>query len=260
MSRPSRRRGDRRRVLSQNFLRDRSVATAVVDALGDTHPPVIELGAGDGALTAELVRNGHQVTAVELDPRWARLLSRRFDGSVRVVRTDMLRYRFPPAPYNVVSNVPYAITTPLLRTLFEQSGWEVAVLMVQWEVARKRTGGAGATLLTASWWPWYDVTLLQRVPARAFRPVPRVDSGLLRVRRLAEPLVPVAERRRYQRFVQAAFTGRGAGLAGVLRPYLSRQAVRTWADRNGVSRAALPRDLDARQWASLYRIVRDGRG
>jgi 23S rRNA (adenine-N6)-dimethyltransferase len=232
------------------------VAIDIVDRLGPASMPVIELGAGDGAITRELVRRGHSVTAVELDPRWVQALRQRFGDTARIVQADMLRYRFPREPYRVVSNVPYSITTPLLRTLFAERGWSDAVLMVQWEVARKRAGNGGGTLLSASWAPWYDVTLARRVPAQAFRPVPRVDSGVIEVTRRTQPLLAPADRSRYQRFVEAVFTGKGAGLVGVLRPYLTPRQVRDWARGHGVPAAALPKDLDAKQWVSLYLTIR----
>jgi 23S rRNA (adenine-N6)-dimethyltransferase len=238
-------------VLSQNFLRDPRVAAEITQRLHGSDLPVIELGAGSGAVTSELVRRGHDVTAVELDPRWARTLRQRFGTSIRVVQTDMLRFRFPDTPYNVVSNVPYRITTPVLRLLFRQDEWRVAVLVVQWDVARKRR----ATLLTASWWPWYELKLVRRVPASAFRPVPRVDGGVIQLGRRADPLLSQADLQAYQRFVEAVFTGRGAGLAGILQPYLPRAELRRWARRNRVDAAALPRDLTAQQWASLYQTA-----
>lgn len=242
----------RRRELSQNFLRDQRVAADVAQQLGGSSLPVVELGAGAGALTAELVRRGYQVTAVELDRQLARVLRQRFGRSIQVIQADMLHYRFPDAPHNLVSNVPYGITTPLLRLLLQQRWWSVAVLMVQWEVARKRAGSTGATLLTASWWPWYEFEVVRRVPARAFRPVPRVDSGVVRLTRRDDPLVPRGERRAYQRFVGAVFTGRGAGLAATLRPHLSRAELRRWLNQHGVTPTALPTELTPWQWASLY--------
>ena len=248
------RRGNRR-TLGQNFLRDRDAVAAVVNQIGPPGSQVVELGAGDGAVTAELVRRGHDVTAVELDPRWARTLRRRFD--ISVVQGDMLQFRFPREPHRVVSNVPYSITTALLRRLFEERAWTVAVLLVQWEVARKRAGHG--TLVTASWSPWYEVELVRRIPARGFRPVPQVDGGLIRLTRRPEPLVSDAERRAYQRFVASVFAGRGVGLEGVLLPYLTRLQLRRWAAARHARDALLPRDLNAYQWASLFRVIHGSR-
>lgn len=244
----------RRRELSQNFLRDRRIAADICARITDSTLPVVELGAGDGALTTVLVQSGLDVTAVELDPRWASALRRRFAGSVRVVQADLLRFRFPRTPYNVVANLPYSITTPALRMLLHEAGWRIAVLVLQWEVARKRSG---ATLLSASWWPWYKFELVSRVSAWAFRPVPRVDSGVIQVTRRADPALPPAERRAYQRFVEAVFTGRGAGIAGILRPHLARRELRQWFREHEVSPAALPRDLEPAHWVSLYRAARN---
>ncbi|HEX6335556.1 MAG TPA: 23S ribosomal RNA methyltransferase Erm [Jiangellaceae bacterium] len=249
--RPPLRRSNRR-TLSQNFIHDAGVVAQMCDLLAGSSLPVLDLGAGAGAITRELVRRGHQVTAVELDPHWASVLRRRFGGSVHVVRADMLGFTFPNEPHNVVSNVPYSITTELLRTLLRQPAWQVAVLMVQWEVARKR---AGATMLTAAWWPWYDITLVRRVPAHAFRPRPRVDSGLLRLERRAAALLSDSDRRDYQRFVEVVFTGQGAGLGRILRRHVPRPAMLHWAREHDVDLRGLPRDLSVRQWVALYRAA-----
>lgn len=252
MPRKSPSRPSNRRTLSQNFLHDARVIGQMCDLLAGSSLPVLELGAGAGAITRELVRRGYQVTAVELDPHWTYVLQRRFGDSVHVVRADMLRFRFPGEPYNVVSSVPYSITTDLLRTLLRQPGWQVAALMVQWEVARKR---AGASMLTAAWWPWYDVTLVRRVPAHAFRPRPRVDGGLLRLQRRAVCLLPESERRGYQRFVETVFVGQGTGLGRILRRHVSRATMLRWAREHDVDLRGLPRDLTVRQWVALYRAA-----
>jgi 23S rRNA (adenine-N6)-dimethyltransferase len=105
-----------------------------------------------------------------------------FGPRVRVVHDDMLRFRLDGV-HHVVSNVPFGITTPVLRHLLAQRAWSTAVLLLQWEVARKRAAVGGTTLLTASWWPWYEFALAGRVPSTAFRPRPGVDGGILVVGR-----------------------------------------------------------------------------
>jgi 23S rRNA (adenine-N6)-dimethyltransferase len=130
------------------------------------------------------------------------------------------------------------------------------VLLVQWEVARRRAGVGGATLLTAQEWPWFEFRLLRRVPARAFRPAPSVDGGLLRITRRPDPLVAGSERREYQRFVGSVFTGSGRGLPAILRRTAPSAPVDGWLRANGVTAATLPKQLDAAQWASLWSCVR----
>ncbi|WP_007026407.1 rRNA adenine N(6)-methyltransferase family protein, partial [Saccharomonospora iraqiensis] len=165
--------------LGQNFLVDRSVINAVTTLAARVPHPIVEIAAGDGALTRPLGRLGRPLTAVEVDPRRARRLDRRTPDHVDVVHADLLRYRLPRHPHVLVGNVPFHLTTAVLKRLLAAPHWHTAILLVQWEVARRRAGIGGATMLTARWWPWFEFTVDRRVPARAFRPAPSVDAGLL---------------------------------------------------------------------------------
>ncbi|MGP4016660.1 23S ribosomal RNA methyltransferase Erm [Saccharopolyspora sp. 5N708] len=229
-----------RRELGQNFLIDRGAARRLVDLLDPSPVPIVELGAGRGAITRELVHTGRSITAVEIDRCWAAEL-RDSCPQVRVIRCDMLEFRFPAAPHAVVGNLPFGITTAMTRRLLDAPGWSQAVLLVQWDVARKRAGGG--TMLNAQWAPWYEFRLGGRVSARSFRPVPAVDGGVLEVRRRPQPLVPADELPRYQRFVEAVFTGRGRDLAEIVRNLTGRRVPNL---------PALPKNLAAEAWAHLY--------
>ena len=196
------------------------------------------------------------VTALELDPRRVDRLRRRFAERAEIVEADMLTFDFGPKPHNVIANVPFSVTTPLLRRLLQQNHWDTAVLLVQWEVARKRAGVGGTTMLTASWWPWYEFSLGSRVPAAAFTPVPTVDGGILVIRRRASPLVPSEGRTNYQDLVRHAFTGRGRGLRAILRNLLPDRVVEDWMSRQRLDGRTLPRDLKSDDWASLFGLHR----
>ncbi|NUP46556.1 MAG: 23S ribosomal RNA methyltransferase Erm [Catenulispora sp.] len=248
-----------RHELGQNFLADRALIAAVQRLVADgTAGPIIELGAGDGALTGPLSRLGRPVTALEIDPRRVRRLRDRFGPDVAVVQADVLRYRFPAAPHTVVGNVPFHLTTAIIRKLMAERGWGHGVLIVQWEVARRRAGVGGASLLTASWWPWYEFAVDRRIPAAAFRPVPSVDAGLLLMRRRKVPLVPGSDQRGYQNFVRQVFQAPGRGLEDMIgrTGRVRRADARDWAWRSRVPARALPKDLTAEQWAGLWELVR----
>lgn len=235
-----------RHELGQNFLCDRRVVADIVEIVSRTTGPIVEVGAGDGALTVPLQRLGRRLTAIEIDGQRAKRLAGR--TSAEVVTTDFLRFRLPRTPHVVVGNLPFHLTTAMLRHLLHSPGWTDAVLLVQWEVARRRAGVGGATMMTAQWWPWFEFHLARKVSAAAFRPRPAVDAGLLTMTRRTEPLVDGADRRRYQALVHQVFTGRGRGMAQII----GRRVPRHWLRHHAINPSALPKDLTAAQWAALF--------
>lgn len=248
---------DGRHEQGQNFLRDRRIAMHIAEIV-ESWPrhPLIEFGPGDGAIT-DLLAQRMPLTAVELDRRYVERLRSRHGRRVKVVHGDLLEFRMP-RPSNLVSNVPFHLTTPLLRRLLADDAWQRALLVLQWEVARKRAGVGGATLMTAEWWPWYDFALLRRIPARAFAPVPSVDAGLLEIRRREAPLVPVEHAERYRRLVRRVFSAPGRGPVQMAAAVVGRARAKRWAARAGVDHDALIRRITAEQWASLYDIATMG--
>lgn len=244
-----------RHELGQNFLCHRPTIDHLVALTARTSGPILELGSGDGALTRSLARLDRDFTAIDLDERRVSRLRRTLPG-VRIEHADALRH--PLTADTIVSNIPFHITTPILRRLLGSPAWSDAVLVTQWEVARKRAGVGGRSMMTAQADPWYEFTLDSRVSARHFRPVPSVDGGIITIRRRSHPLVPRSQRREYEKFVKAVFTGRGVGLARILHHagHVDMRTVRRALDRAGVRPRDLPRDLDANQWASVWRSVR----
>jgi 23S rRNA (adenine-N6)-dimethyltransferase len=242
--------------LGQNWLVDRRFPAEMAEILRHAPPhPIVELAAGNGAITEVMLEVGSPITAVELDPRQVTRLRQRFGTRAEIVEADMLTFAFPSTPHHVVANVPFSVTTPFLRRLLRQPRWDTAVLLLQWEVARKRAGVGGTTLLTASWWPWFSFELGSRVPARAFAPVPTVDGGILIVRRRHDPLIRPDERSAYQALVRQVFTGRGRGLPGILRECIPEREARRWMVQQHIGGRTLPRDLKAEDWISLFHLV-----
>jgi len=241
--------------LGQNFLTDPAVVRDVVRLASLGTGPLVEWAAGDGALTRPLSALGRPMEAVEVDARRVVQVRRSVGPHVAITEGDILRHAPPAGHYDVVCNVPFHITTPVLRRLLSLPRWQTAILITQWEVARKRAGVGGATQLTAQWWPWFEFALQRRIPAASFTPRPSVDAGLLTITRRQQPLV--ADRCDYQRWVRKVFTGPGRGLpqilarAGGIPPHTAA----TWCRQAGLTSRNLPKHLNAEQWAAAYQLL-----
>ena len=139
---------------------------------------VVDVGAGQGALTKHLVGAGARVIAVELHPGRVEWLRERFPEAT-VVAADALSMRWPRRPFRVVANPAYGMSAALLKTLLGPGSRLVAAdLVLQRAVVRSYAGGRGA----AGRRRW-SVRAGLLLPRRAFRPVPRVDSAVLVIRR-----------------------------------------------------------------------------
>ncbi|MBA3990999.1 MAG: methyltransferase domain-containing protein [Propionibacteriales bacterium] len=159
-------------------------AARVVEAVGiEPGDVVVDVGAGEGALTVHLLRAGARVIAVDRHPRRLEVLRSRFEGlPVTVVNADVTRLRWPRQPFRVVANPPYAVTTTLLRQLVSPHNRLLSAdLVLQRRVVRQILDGRAAAARRNR-----RDFVVQRgltVPRTAFRPPPRVDSAVLVIRR-----------------------------------------------------------------------------
>lgn len=249
-------RASKRRRLSQNFLTDPRLAAALVRLSGVTRSDlVLEIGPGRGIVTRALARKAGSLVAYELDQALARRLSARYadDPRVRCVNRDFLATSPPNEPFSVVANIPYARTAAIVEWCLKARTLESATLVTQLEYARKRTGDYGRwSQVTVESWPRFEWRLLGRIDRYKFDPVPRVDSGMLRLERRAEPLLPGAALADYRRFVALGFTGRGGSLGASLRREFGDRAVRRAFARAGASPASVVAFVTPTQWIELF--------
>jgi 23S rRNA (adenine-N6)-dimethyltransferase len=228
---------------SRHFLHSGALAAALVrDACVGAGDLALDLGAGSGRITAELARVADRVVAVELDPKLAGRLRGRWDN-VQVIEGDAAHIRLPAVPFRVVANLPFSRTSDLLRLLLDDPRTPLlrADLVVEWGVALKRGLPWPSTLNGVVWGAFYETSVARRLPRSAFEPSPAVDAGVLVFRRRANPLIAADSASRYRRFVAAGF----------------RRGLRAVAPARALRRVAGPgstaRELDAHQWAELFR-------
>ena len=203
------------RRLGQHFLRPASV-TRLLSAV-DPRPDesFLEIGPGAGALTIPLCARASHVTAIEVDPILADALQRRAVPNLTVIAADALTVdlaALAPPGTRLVGNLPYFISSPLLRRFLELRGCVPdAHVMLQEEVARRVASTPGSKeygILSVLFALWADVTIALRFPPGAFKPAPRVHSAVLRIRFRPEPAVRLTRPEAFAPLIARAFTQR----------------------------------------------------
>jgi 23S rRNA (adenine-N6)-dimethyltransferase len=241
----------------QHFLRSSRLASEFVrEAAVTPGDLVVEIGAGTGVLTRALAATGARVIAIEADAALAGQLRRGFSSTdnVRVVEVDVRRWPWPQDPFTAVANLPFANSGEILRQLLQdpREGLQRADLIVQWEFAAKHAAVWPSTLRSTYWRAWYDVTVAARLSRSAFSPPPSVDAAVLRISRRAQPLVALERHEEYFRFLSDAFRAQ-IPIRRSLRAHIPPLQVKRLAPALGFAPEARARDLDARQWAALFR-------
>ena len=163
-------------------------------------------------------------------------------------------------PYRLVGNVPYYITTPILFQALERPRPDIAVYLVQREVAERLVappGGKEYGALTVNVGSVAKVEILFHVPAGAFRPPPKVESAVVRITPRADPVVPPAEEKAFRAFVQSAFTMRRKQMQRIMRSLKNLDGERATAAlvSAGIDPMARPETLDGAAFARLLAIV-----
>lgn len=197
--------------LGQHFLVSESVLESIIDA-ADIQPKdtIVEIGAGIGILTRELVKKAQNVTAIEIDEKLIPLL-KEFSGNLpylTVINGNALHIPFPKEPYKVVANIPYHITSPLLRHAFLESSSppQSLTLLIQREVAEKICDVKNAGLLTIVVGLFGAPKIVATVPPSAFLPPPKVDSAILHIDCFEKPRTPPETIERIFTLVKLAFS------------------------------------------------------
>jgi 16S rRNA (adenine1518-N6/adenine1519-N6)-dimethyltransferase len=257
-----------RHSLSQNFLADPDVLQAILDlAAPEPGRSILEVGPGLGILTGGLLDGGATVTAVELDRRLADRLTRTqaeaiASGALTLIQDDILDQKIAELivpPYDVVANVPYHITSPILhRFLGAPPRPERLVLMLQREVAERISAAPGDMSYLSVFVQYHAaVRIAFVVPREAFEPAPAVESAVVEIR----PHDPSGQRPRLSatdedglwRLVQAGFRERRKKLHNVLSRQLLKSAaeVALVLDAVSIDGDRRPQTLSVDEWLAL---------
>ncbi|MCC7369547.1 MAG: ribosomal RNA small subunit methyltransferase A [Chloroflexi bacterium] len=262
-----------RKGLSQSFLTDVGVVKRIAGAASlSPDDQVLEIGPGLGILTQELARQAGRVVAFELDRDLAAALPRLVAANVRIVQGDALQLSpadYLTGPYKLVANLPYQITSPFLyRYLSLDPLPQTLVVMIQREVAERIVAPVGQlSYLAVMVQAIASVRIVRIVPAAAFHPRPKVESAVIKLDPLDEPLVPMAQRAAFLGLVRAGFGQPRKTVLNSLHEGLKREPLgrREWVRMEvqgllagaGIPAETRPHALTLPQWRALFQAFQD---
>jgi 16S rRNA (adenine1518-N6/adenine1519-N6)-dimethyltransferase len=259
-----------KKSLGQNFLMDRNLQRKIVAALGAApDDEVLEIGPGRGALTTHLVGRVGQLILVELDDELAQDLREAYleRPDVHVVHADVLNVHLrdlvpDPTRLKVVGNIPYNITTPIVFHLLERPRPAVILLMLQKEVAERIAAPPGTPEYGALSVGVRSVAKVERVlnvPRGAFRPMPGVDSAVVRITPAEPPPLTEPEEERLRTLTRAAFQWRRKQLQKILRDHpdlaVPEDRLPDLERELGVALTSRPETLSPEDFARLSHLV-----
>jgi len=260
--------------LGQHFLADQDVLECIVSTAELNHKDiVVEVGPGLGVLTKTLAERVATVIAVELDARLASILKRILSPfpNVRIIHADILKiaphqllencldFSQPAQGYKVVANLPYYITSPVLRHFLQACAKpSLMVVMVQKEVGEAIAAIPGRmSLLSVSSQFYSRPTIISYVPATSFYPSPKVDSAILRLEVYPNPPIEVSDIRGFFDVVNCGFSSPRKQLRNSLSQALgvSPSQVASLLDKAGIEARRRAETLSLEEWKGLWEVL-----
>ena len=257
-----------RKGLGQHFLIDEEVLGLIISAAQLTPEDiVVEVGPGLGVLTKELAKHAGRVIAIEIDDTLAALLKESLSAfrNVTIINEDVLKVtpeallsELKASSYKVVANLPYYITSPVLRHFLEaQTKPQSMVVMVQKEVAEEIAAKPGKMSLLSIGVQFYgEPEIVAGVPAKSFYPAPAVDSAILKVVPYSKPPVEITDREGFFKLVRAGFSSARKQMANSLAKGLgiSKEEGLSLLARAEITPQRRAETLSLQEWAKLWRI------
>ena len=257
-----------RKGLGQNFLVDGGILKKIAAAAELTPTDtVIEVGSGLGALTDTLVEQAGKVIAIELDNNLAEILKAHFHdlNKITVINQDVLKVNPSDilgkyTDYKVVANLPYYITSAVIRHFLEASVKPtIMILMVQKEVAKQITVQPGEmSLLSVSVQLYGKPTIISKVPAHCFYPAPNVDSAILKIMVYPRPKVQTEDIAGFFYIVRAGFSANRKQVVNSLANGLKvpKNEIIPLLEKAAIDPRRRAETLTIDEWGILYKVFK----
>jgi len=243
-------------AFGQNFLHSRRLVERLVGETSiEPDDIVIEIGPGKGIITDALAFRCRHVLTIEKDPQHAEIMRNRYADrpNVTVFGADVLEFPLPITRYKVFSNIPYNITAAIVGKLTTGTAPpEDAWLIVQREAADRFMGYPRETLQSVALKPWFHAEIIHQFRRQDFAPMPKVESVLLHLSRIAPPQLPLVSRERYEALVTTIFSAWKPTVIAALESVLPGRYARALHREFGDVLERRPSETPGKIWIDLF--------
>ncbi len=241
---------------SQNFLKNSLLVKKLVgDSSINNNDTVIEIGPGKGIITSELANRCKKVIAVEFDKNLSNCLKNDFASinNVEIINNNFLDYTLPKGDYKLFSNIPFNITADIMHKLFDSPNPPIeSYLIIQREAAEKYGGFNSGTMTSILHKPWFTYEIIYNFKRNDFSPQPSVDSVLLHIKKLNNPLISDENNNIYKDFICYGFTSTKPTVKKTYSDIFSHVQFLRLASDFEFDPHVKPTDLRFDQWLNIF--------
>ncbi|WP_204669482.1 23S ribosomal RNA methyltransferase Erm [Gracilibacillus alcaliphilus] len=254
------RRGEPPNFTGQHLLHNKGIIHDIVkQAEIQQDETVIDFGAGKGVMTEVLAQRARQVLAVEIDQKFLAALDRRFadHNHVKIINQDILQFTLPRSEFVVVSNIPYAITTPMMKKLLDNPNQNMSrgLIVMEKGAAKRFTSGRIKDIYVLLWRMYFDIRIVRHIAKTNFSPPPKVDSALVIITRKKQPCIAYREANLFRKIVKPLLRQPDMPIGIALSSILTHKQVKILRKKLGVNHEFPIGYLSEKQWGAVFETI-----
>lgn len=244
------------RFTGQHFTIDEVlISDSIKYASINPNDVILDIGAGKGYLTVHLIKYTNTVIAIEKDYKLVKILRRKFskNQNVEIFKCDFRDFKLPETPFKAVSNIPYGITSEILKILMFDSVkyFEGGSLVMQLEAAKKLLSPQIHNPLVIFYHSTYNIQLQYEISPSSFMPPPTVQSALLKIEKRSDSFA-FEQNEKYLAFISYLLRRPDLTMLGALKSIFRKSQIKVLSKKFGIKLSASIGYMTPGQWKSCY--------